>query len=224
MKVHVYQCSALLSRKGKKNKATKPKKEVKKERSKTPSLEKPQKQKGAAATAAAASHQPTASQASESGGESQRKKRSRLDPHVESLPCNVTVDHILADYVKQNTSVKGISSNKESAIIEVTNGLKEYFNVMLGSQLLHKFERLQYADALNERPDTPISQIYGAIHLLRLFVRLGSMLACTPLDEKSVQLLLHHIHDFLKYMARNSQLFSLNDYTIAPPDYQRKAI
>nr|XP_037289291.1 mortality factor 4-like protein 1 [Rhipicephalus microplus] len=261
MKVHVYQCSALLSRKGKKNKATKPKKEVKKERSKTPSLEKPQKQKGAAATAAAASYQPTSSQASESGGERWRKKRRRLDTHVESekaflpgveikvripeelkpwlvddwdlmtktkklvqLPCNVTVDRILTDYVKQATSVQGISSKKESIVIEVTNGLKEYFNVTLGSQLLYKFERPQYADVLNERPDTSMSQIYGAIHLLRLFVRLGSMLAYTPLDETSVQLLLHHIHDFLKYMARNSQLFSLNDYTIAPPDYQRKAI
>ncbi|KAL3233308.1 hypothetical protein MRX96_022938 [Rhipicephalus microplus] len=174
--------------KGKTNKATKAK-EGEKERCSNPSLGKPQKQKGAAATAAAASHQPTASQASESGGERQRKKRSRLDPHVESekaflsgveikvripeelkpwlvddwdlitkqkklvqlpcnvtvdhiladyLPCNVTVDHILADYVKQTTSVQGISSKK--------------------------------------------------------------------------------------YMAGNSQLFSLNDYTIAPPDYQRKAI
>uniref|UniRef100_A0A6G5AAR3 Putative dosage compensation regulatory complex/histone acetyltransferase complex n=1 Tax=Rhipicephalus microplus TaxID=6941 RepID=A0A6G5AAR3_RHIMP len=140
------------------------------------------------------------------------------------LPCNVTVDRILTDYVKQATSVQGISSKKESIVIEVTNGLKEYFNVTLGSQLLYKFERPQYADVLSERPDTPMSQIYGAIHLLRLFVRLGSMLAYTPLDETSVQLLLHQIHDFLKYMARNSQLFSLNDYTIAPPDYLRKAI
>uniref|UniRef100_H9GSZ4 MRG domain-containing protein n=1 Tax=Anolis carolinensis TaxID=28377 RepID=H9GSZ4_ANOCA len=116
---------------------------------------------------------------------------------------------------------------REHAVKEVVAGIKEYFSVMLGTQLLYKFERPQSAEVLADHPDSPMSQVSGAPHLLRLFgSRIGAMLAYTPLDKKSLALLLNDLHDFLsKYLAKNSSaLFSASDYEVAPPEYHRKAV
>ncbi len=53
------------------------------------------------------------------------------------------------------------------AVEEVTNGLYEYFDVMLSSQLLYKVERKQHDRLLKERPNEAASKIYGPIHFLR---------------------------------------------------------
>ncbi|XP_053278976.1 mortality factor 4-like protein 1 isoform X1 [Pleuronectes platessa] len=140
------------------------------------------------------------------------------------LPAKKNIETVLEDYANYKKS-KGNSDNKEYAVNEVVAGIREYFNVMLGTQLLYKFERPQYAEILAEHQDMPMSQVYGAPHLLRLFVRIGAMLAYTPLDEKSLALLLSYLQDFLKYLVKNSStLFIASDYEVAPPEYHRKAV
>jgi hypothetical protein len=37
--------------------------------------------------------------------------------------------------------------------------VQEYFNVMLGSQLLYKFEREQHADILKATPEVPMCKV-----------------------------------------------------------------
>ena len=60
------------------------------------------------------------------------------------------------------------SSSSLSTVQEVCSGLREYFNVLLGSQLLYKFEREQHADLIKDMPDKDMADVYGPIHLLRL--------------------------------------------------------
>lgn len=138
------------------------------------------------------------------------------------IPAKITVQDIVDQYINLKKSAKSSNACKELAIADVLNGVIEYFNVMLGSQLLYKFERPQYAEILQQYPDTPLSKLYGSFHLLRLFVKLGSMLGYSALDEKSMQMLLVHLHDFLKFMVKNSAtFFSMSSFVNVTPEYHR---
>ncbi|KAH8369402.1 hypothetical protein KR009_009663 [Drosophila setifemur] len=140
------------------------------------------------------------------------------------LPSKVTVQQIAEQYLAHKKSVKSTSASKEVAINDVLDGIVEYFNVMLGSQLLYKFERTQYADVMQKHPDTPLSELYGSFHLLRLFVRLGSMLSYSALDQQSMQNLLLHLQDFLKFLVKNSAMyFSMSNFINVDPEYVRNA-
>lgn len=139
------------------------------------------------------------------------------------IPAKTTVKDIIDAYIQSKKASKSNTQNKEVAVSDVTSGLISYFDVMLGSQLLYKSERPQYAEILQTHPSTPMSNIYGAFHLLRLFVRLGSMLAFTSLDEKSVQLLMVNLTDFLKYLVKNNAtLFTMQQFVNISPEYYRK--
>ncbi|XP_016932125.3 nuA4 complex subunit EAF3 homolog [Drosophila suzukii] len=140
------------------------------------------------------------------------------------LPAKITVQQISEQYLAHKKSVKSTSASKEVAINDVLDGIVEYFNVMLGSQLLYKFERTQYADVMQKHPDTPLSELYGSFHLLRLFVRLGSMLSYSALDQQSMQNLLVHLQDFLKFLVKNSAMFfSMSNFINVDPEYVRNA-
>ncbi|XP_068943132.1 mortality factor 4-like protein 1 isoform X2 [Petaurus breviceps papuanus] len=139
-----------------------------------------------------------------------------------SLPAQKNVDSILEEYVAYKKA-RGKGDNTEYAAEEVVGGIRDHFNVLLGTQLLYDFERPQYSEILASHPDVPVSQLYGAPHLLRLFVRIGAMLAQSPFDEKSLASLFNYLHDFLKYLAKNpSAFFNASEYKDAPPEYNQK--
>lgn len=139
------------------------------------------------------------------------------------IPAKKTVRDIIEAYVQQKKSNKSTTQFKEAALTDVMNGLIEYFNVMLGAQLLYKSERPQYQDILKQHIGVEKAKLYGSFHLLRLFVRLGSVVSYTSLDEKCINTLMSHVQDFLKYLVKNVNVyFNMQQFVNVTSEYSRK--
>ncbi|XP_074054941.1 mortality factor 4-like protein 1 [Macrotis lagotis] len=119
-----------------------------------------------------------------------------------ALPAARPVAALLDGYVAwQRARARGDAA--QYAAEETAAGVRAYFDVLLGPRLLYPAERPQLARLRARHPALPASRLYGAPHLLRLFVRLGGPLARAAFDDRSLALLLGCLHDLLRYLARD---------------------
>ncbi|XP_074057976.1 mortality factor 4-like protein 2 [Macrotis lagotis] len=137
-----------------------------------------------------------------------------LGKNLCNLPAKVSVEAILDEYAIDLTSCGTTDENYEvSALVTI---LKEYFNVILSTQLLYDFERAQHAELVNSYPSSQLSQIYGGIYLLRLLKQLGPMFNNSTLDESCLIVLMTHTQDLLDYLAFSPTLLFIDDRDYEP--------
>ncbi|KAH9624297.1 hypothetical protein KSS87_003868 [Heliosperma pusillum] len=110
------------------------------------------------------------------------------------LPRSPNVDEVLKKYLEYRTRKDGTMTD---SVAEILNGLRCYFDKALPLMLLYKKERQQYQESVtnNVSPST----IYGAEHLLRLFVKLPELLAYVNMEEDTLTHLQQKLVDLLKY-------------------------
>ena len=90
---------------------------------------------------------------------------------VIALPRKPTVASILDDYLS-------CKKKHDRVLTEVVEAIRLYFDRALGTVLLYRSERSQFEKTLHDAGSkVPMSQLYGAEHLLRLF---GACSSCSP--------------------------------------------
>uniref|UniRef100_A0A0C9S236 TSA: Wollemia nobilis Ref_Wollemi_Transcript_21891_1550 transcribed RNA sequence n=1 Tax=Wollemia nobilis TaxID=56998 RepID=A0A0C9S236_9CONI len=137
------------------------------------------------------------------------------------LPRNPTVDDILKKYLEHKTKKEGMVGD---STVEILNGLRSYFDKALPSMLLYKQERQQYAEAIPESDNIAPSTVYGAEHLLRLFVKLPELLVYVNMEEDALTHLQQKLLDFLKFLQKNQSNFFLSSYDgpKVPPEVENR--
>ncbi|KAF1872447.1 hypothetical protein Lal_00016745 [Lupinus albus] len=110
-----------------------------------------------------------------------------------TLPRSPTIDEILTKYLEYKTKK---DTTVADSIGESLKGIRRYFDRALPMMLLYTKERKQYIETIVDGVSP--STIYGAEHLLRLFVKLPELLAYMTIEEETLNRLQQILLDFLK--------------------------
>ncbi|KAI9888665.1 MAG: Esa1p-associated factor [Vezdaea aestivalis] len=146
------------------------------------------------------------------------------------LPSKTPVSMILRDYFQDEQRKRRPGSPEAEILEEVVDGIKEYFELALGRILLYRFEREQYAElrktwmsSKGENASKTVGDIYGAEHLLRLFVNFPELIAQTNMDSQSVNKLKGELTIMTQWIATNWKKYLSQEYETATQDYIERA-
>ncbi|KAL4301649.1 hypothetical protein AHAS_Ahas17G0322000 [Arachis hypogaea] len=130
------------------------------------------------------------------------------------LPRTPNVNDIMKNYFDYRLKKCGSISD---SVEEILKGLCCYFDKALPVKLLYKNERQQYQEACPD--NTTPSTVYGAEHLLRLFVKLPELLSHASIEEESMTELQAQLVDILRFLQRNQSTYFLSTYHV-PDDIE----
>ncbi|KAL7421050.1 Esa1p-associated factor [Cryptotrichosporon argae] len=138
-----------------------------------------------------------------------------------TLPRQPNVRELLDEYRQYVLSTKKDRSTRATSLLsEIISGIILYFDKALGNNLLYRFERAQYVEQRRAAGDKPMSEIYGAEHLLRLFVNFGPFIAYTNIDTESLNILREYINDIMKWMIKEQKRLFVKEYETTTTQYQ----
>jgi len=140
-----------------------------------------------------------------------------------TLPRQPCVDDLLMEFREHiwSLAASNAPSKREENLPQFLIGIKTYFEQALGTSLLYRFERPQYAEILRKYsygPDVPAEQVkansnlYGAEHLLRLLVSLPTLVAFASMDTSSTNIIREYSNHLLEFLARGKDRFFLHQY------------
>lgn len=135
-------------------------------------------------------------------------------------PEGQTVKDLLDTY----QSTLGSGADAEAAA-SVLRGVRLYFDRALPVCLLYRFERHQFDELLKKHlevsPTKPYesSRVFGAEHLLRLLVKLPSLLEDLAVDAAVMASLSGHLNDFVRWLTKHAAKYLTQDFVRADTEY-----
>ena len=145
-------------------------------------------------------------------------ERITLQGELVSLPRSVTVAEVLRRFEK-DAKAKARSAEQAALAAACAAGLKAYFDGALRPSLLYPEERAQAEAALaggegGNAAKEP-SAVYGAEHLLRLFVKLPELMPLRDMDATAAKAVQLKLTEVLRWMQRNASAHFGGEYVAA---------